>query len=141
MSRRFPARKLGFTQEQLDQLKPVQIIGAKKSKHGNKRTEMLGKMFDSKREAERYRDLYLMQKGGCITGLELQKSFPIVIGGVPVMYPDKKTKGRQMVYRCDFYYFDENGNEVIEDSKGHRTKEFKIKEALMLAMGYTILKT
>lgn len=37
-----------------------------------------------------------------------------------------------MKYVADFVYKDENGEEVVEDVKGMRTKEYIIKRKLML---------
>ena len=110
-----------------------------------------GIRFDSKREFLRYMDLKLLEKAGEITELKVHTRYPIIIGGVPVRIKSERynTLGRQMVYVADFSYrrivseisgLEVNRN-VIEDVKmqsGHRTEVYKIKKALMDAMGYTI---
>ena len=93
-----------------------------KPKYKNCKAEIDGIVFDSKREAERYRKLKLMQFSGMISGLELQKEFELI----------PKQKGERAVkYRCDFYYL-KDGNPIVEDVKGMKTKDYIIKRKLML---------
>ena len=100
--------------------------------------------FDSQTELARYLELKLLLKAGEIADLELQPKFPIRIGGVNVMMYSKRyfIRGRQLVYIGDFRYRNaKNGEMVIEDVKmqsGHQTEVYKIKRALMRAMGYKI---
>ena len=102
---------------------------------GYKKTIVDGIKFDSKREAKRYTELRLLEKAGKISDLKLQVKFLFQIGGVYIKYPS----GRQMYYKPDFFYFDEEKKDyVIEDAKGHLTETYKIKRALMLAMGHKI---
>lgn len=107
--------------------------------------------FDSQLELERYLVLKLMQKAGEISGLELQPKFPIEIGGVKVMMRSKRyhKNGRQLVYIADFRYTQlprlgrPVDKKVIEDVKmqsGHKEPAYKIKRALMEAMGYRIVE-
>lgn len=102
-------------------------------KYRNKKAVVDGVVFDSQKEAKRYRELRLMERAGAISDLRLQPCFPITIGGIDVRYPN----GRHMKYLADFEYM-ENGETVIEDCKGMRTPVYKLKRALMLAMGKTI---
>jgi len=102
-------------------------------KYRNQRQVVDGIKFDSMKEARRYGELRLLEKTGMITRLVLQPRFQIQIGGVFVKYPS----GRIMQYVADFEYM-ENGKKVIEDVKGMKTDVYKIKQALMLAMGLTI---
>ena len=97
--------------------------------------------FASLKEARRYRELKLMEKAGLISKLILQPRFPISIGGVKIMMLSKRyhKQGRQLVYVADFQY-EENGKIIIEDTKGHLTEGYKIKRALMLAMGFEIIE-
>ena len=104
-------------------------------------------MLDSKRELYRYADLLLLQRTGEISGLTVHPRFDIVIGGVPILFKSKRyPNGRNMVYVADFSYFPGKAEEfqlglVIEDVKmqsGHRTEVYKIKRALMDAMGKPI---
>lgn len=111
-------------------------------KYNNKKTVVNGIEFDSKREAKRYKELKLLEDAGQITGLELQKKFVLI----PSQYEElsreeyikgngKKTKGkcieRECAYKADFVYM-ENGRQVVEDTKGMRTKDYIIKRKLML---------
>ena len=98
-----------------------------------KRTTLDGIKFDSLAEASRYSQLLIMQRAGAISELELQVKFPITIGGVSVIYDS----GRHMTYIADFVYI-EDGKCIVEDVKGHITDVYKIKKALMKAMGFHI---
>ena len=99
-------------------------IGEKPSKMHNKKTECDGFLFDSAAEAHRYQDLKLMEKAGSITHLELQPSFNITINNKHVCD-----------YFADFRYFDvDMGEDVVEDVKGFRTKEFILKKKLVKAI-------
>lgn len=110
------------------------------SKYKNKKTEIDGIVFDSSKEARRYKDLVSLEKAGKIKNLGMQIKYNIVIGGIPIKIRSARYKnGRQLSYIADFVYWDnENGEEVIEDTKGYRTDAYKIKKALMEAMGHEI---
>lgn len=104
-----------------------------------------GIRFDSKREFLRYQDLKLLERAGEISGLEVHPKFAIIIGGVPVMTNSNQHMkwNKQMSYEADFTYLTKApfGERVIEDVKmqsGHRTGIYKIKRALMRAMGHDI---
>lgn len=107
-------------------------------KYGNRKTVVDGKTFDSQREAKRYSELKLLERAGEIEYLELQPKVKIVIGGVPIKFDS----GRQMSYIADFRYYDRKlGEYVVEDSKGYKTPIYKIKKALVKAMGIEIVET
>lgn len=111
--------------------------------HIKKHVHADGTKLDSKREHNRYCELLLLMKAGEISGLKVHPTFHIVIGGVPVkLYSDRYKGGRQMMYIADFSYI-EDGKWKVEDVKmesGHRTEVYKIKRALMRAMGYEIIE-
>jgi len=100
-------------------------------KYRNVPTEVDGIKFPSKKQANRYRELKLMQRAGAIMGLELERWFDLVVNGV-----------RIAKYRADFTYAEvikkapdvEELVEVVEDSKGFRTREYRIKKKLMKAI-------
>lgn len=71
--------------------------------------------FDSKREARRYMDLWLMQRSGEITNLRTQVTYPLLPRQV---HPDG-TRERAIDYVADFVY-EQGGETVVEDSKGFR---------------------
>lgn len=117
----------------LDQLKQSACAGlnphlfeeqekkAKKSKYGNKKTEVNGIVFDSIREANRYKELLLMQKAGLIGLIERQVSYELNEGG-----------SHSLRYVCDFVYMDSRtGGKIYEDVKGMKTKVYLKKKRLM----------
>lgn len=101
-----------------------------------------GKTFASKREANRYLELRLLERAGEISDLRLQVDFELI----PNQYITEKRYGkngkplknkevlveRKVVYRADFVYTDKNGCKVVEDTKGFHTPEYIIKRKLML---------
>jgi Protein of unknown function (DUF1064) len=93
------------------------------SKYKAVKTAIDGFVFDSKAEARRYQELMAMQKAGTITGLELQKEFELI---------PKQQGERAIKYRADFVYRVPDGGMVVEDVKGMKTPEYKIKRKLML---------
>lgn len=96
-----------------------------KLKYGNKKTVVDGIKFDSKLEANRYRELKLLEKAGAIKGLELQPKFRLI----PTFRKNGKTY-RGITYIADFAYYDENERYIVEDVKGYKTKEYQIKRKL-----------
>lgn len=95
----------------------------KRPKYNAKKTVIDGITFDSKKEADRYSVLKIFMLIGRITGLELQASYKLVVNGVLVCR-----------YVADFVYNDANGNQVVEDCKGFKTREYKLKRKLMRAV-------
>lgn len=81
------------------------------NKYNNKRTEVDGVMFHSKREATRYQELKLLQASGEIQDLILQPSFELRVEGGKVV-------GK---YFADFKY-KIGMRVVIEDVKSSATK-------------------
>lgn len=97
------------------------------SKYYSKKVTIDGITFDSKREANRYCELALLEKAGQITELELQKEFTLI----PSQRIDGKVVERACKYKADFSYM-ENGKHIVEDTKGFKTKDYIIKRKLML---------
>ena len=95
-------------------------------KYRNKKTEVDGILFDSKREANRFLVLKGMEESGEISHLERQKKFILIKGD---RWSDGK-KHRDTAYIADFVYF-KDGKVVVEDSKGFRTPVYKLKKELM----------
>jgi hypothetical protein len=118
------------------------------TKYNSKKTKYNGILFDSKKEAKRYRELLLLEKAGKITDLELQKAYELIPAQYATsdeVYTKGKNKGqpkrgalleRAVVYKADFKYVDENGYTVVEDTKGYKKgtaySVFTIKRKLML---------
>lgn len=102
-------------------------------KYGNTKVRYNGIVFDSRKEANRYTELRLLERAGKIRDLETQKEFVLI----PAQYVGEG-KGRKCVeravkYKADFYYYDiEKGCYICEDTKGFKTKDYIIKRKLML---------
>ena len=98
-----------------------------KTKYRNKKTVVNGISFDSRKEAKRYQELLLLEKAGAITDLQMQVKY--------VLIPSQRINGRvverECAYKADFVYL-ENGETIVEDTKGFRTKDYIIKRKLML---------
>ena len=94
--------------------------------HSNKIT-IDGETFDSRREAKRWEELKLLERAGEIQDLRRQVKFELI----PSQKVNGKVAERACTYVADFVYT-ENGNTVVEDSKGFRTDTYKIKRKLML---------
>ena len=98
----------------------------KSSKYHNKITYVDGIPFDSQKEAQRYSELKLLERAGEITDLELQPVFILEEG-----IKKGKRKIRDITYIADFRYKDlKTGKTVVEDIKGFKTKDFRIKQKL-----------
>lgn len=108
-------------------------------KYGNIPQIVDGIKFDSIKEATRWGELRLLEKGGEISDLRRQVRIPLEGRDGPIRFQPSK---RQAVYVADFVYIDKRtGLEVIEDSKGMETKDFKLKRAVLAAMGVEITLT
>ena len=94
-------------------------------KYHNKKVTINGITFASKREGLRYIELKAMLDKGEITDLQLQVPFILV----PAFNLGKK-RYRKMEYIADFTYM-QNGDKIVEDTKGYRTEVYKIKKKLM----------
>lgn len=94
-------------------------------KYGNKKTEVDGIVFDSKKEATRYQELRLLERAGAIGDLELQPKYPIEVNGTKIC-----------TYIGDFRYRDPASkyNRTIEDVKGIKTPVYRLKKKLMKAI-------
>lgn len=93
----------------------------KRSKYNAKRVVVDGHTFDSKKEAQRYHELKLMERAGQIRGLQLQPEYEL----------EAKRGGKIGVYRADFLYIDHTlGGDllVVEDVKGFKTPLYRWKK-------------
>ena len=130
-------------------------IAAQASKYHNRRIEINGIRFDSRKEAKRYVQLMHAMRVGAIRDLRLQVDFTL-----QEAYTDCHGKRiRAIRYRADFSYqltgdfpasisaedrelwrrYIESGKEtVVEDVKGVKTQAYKLKEKLMAKKGVSI---
>lgn len=85
--------------------------------------------YDSAKEAERARVLHLLEKAGKIRDLREQVRIELI----PAQYKDGKCVERKVEYIADFVYIDcTTQEEIVEDVKGVRTKEYVLKRKMML---------
>lgn len=104
------------------------------NKYRAKKTEVAGMKFDSMKEMNRFMELQLLQKGGCIKDLQRQVSFTLI----DAYKVDGKTE-RACKYVADFVYYkinpDGSSELVVEDVKGCKKgcayQLFKMKKKLM----------
>lgn len=83
--------------------------------------------FDSVKEYRRFQELALLERAGQVSGLQRQVKFELI----PSQRIDGKVVERPCHYIADFVYF-KDGQKVVEDTKGFKTKDYIIKRKLML---------
>jgi len=81
-----------------------------------------GFTFDSRREANRYLELKLLERSGEISNLELQPRYDLIVNG--------KNCG---FYKADFRY-QEGEKTITEDAKGMKTAVYSLKKKLVKAI-------
>ena len=99
----------------------------KTNKYHNKKTEIDGIVFDSKKEADYYCELKLLQRAGLIVGFDRQVKF--------VLQPGFKRDGvtyREISYKADFYVAYKDGHFEAVDVKGYKTDVYELKKKLLL---------
>lgn len=118
-------------------------------KYHNKKITIDGITFDSRKEANRFCELKLMEMAGVITDLKRQVKFVLIPSQYEFVqrYSDKTGKRlkdkkvlleKECAYIADFVYTDDSGHVVVEDVKGYRDTnsagyaKFVIKRKLML---------
>jgi hypothetical protein len=97
------------------------------NKYRNKTTATFdGNVHDSRKEANRWSQLLLLERAGVISDLKRQVRYELI---------PKQEGERAVYYVADFEYI-ENGNKVVEDVKGYKEglayRVFAIKRKLML---------
>lgn len=101
----------------------------KKNKYGAKRVGA----HASKKEHGRAAALKIMQRANLIANLREQVPYILIPAQYAVVNGERKCVERAIKYIADFVYTDcRNGQVVVEDAKGFRTKEYIIKRKLML---------
>ena len=115
----------------------------RRSKYGNRKTVVDGITFDSKKEANRFRELQLLERAGKITALQRQVKYVLIPtqrefsneiykkGAHQGHFKPGKVLEKECSYIADFAYI-QDGAYVVEDTKGVRTEAYKIKRKLML---------
>lgn len=98
--------------------------------------------FDSKREAQRYSQLKMLEDAGEIHNLQTQVKYELIPKQTVFIKRISKKNGKELkplektlehacYYVADFVYY-EGEKMVVEDTKGFRTKDYVIKRKLML---------
>lgn len=112
----------------------------RKNKYNARKVKVDGIVFASQKEADRWRELKLLERAGKIT--ELQRQVPFLL--IPTQrefcneIDEKKRrfkKGKVLERKCSYYadfVYMQNGKQIVEDAKGKRTDEYVIKRKLML---------
>lgn len=121
------ARIKNSTPKTETKIKDDKLISEKqKSKYKAIKTVQDGIEFDSKKEAERYSELKLLEKAGRIEDIQLQVKFELQ----PAFeFLGKKIKA--INYIADFVYFDKRTKQkVVEDVKGMKTPVYKLKKKM-----------
>jgi hypothetical protein len=112
----------------------AKALRSQKSKYHNKKKMIDGITFDSTKEARRYQDLMLMQKADQIAELRRQVPFRVEIRGQHIC-----------TWFADFTYFRKPYSldaRVVEDVKGVKTPEYRLKKRLVEALySLTIVET
>lgn len=96
-----------------------------KSKYGAQKTVINGVKYDSKKESKRGQELEYLEKIGKISNLQRQVKFELQ----PAFTNNVGEKVRAITYVADFLYEDD-GQKIVEDSKGFRTKEYILKKKM-----------
>lgn len=115
-----------------------------RNKYGNRKIIKDGQAFDSVKEARRWLELSLLEKAGEITDLRRQVEFPLLPTqreASTEVYKKGENKGKPkpgkviekpVVYVADFVYKTKEGETVVEDTKGFKTKDYVLKRKMLL---------
>ena len=100
--------------------------------------------FDSQKEAQRWEQLLLLQKAGEITELRRQVPYALLPNQYEFYERYSKTgkrlkNGHRLIekkvsYIADFVYTTKTGANIVEDTKGYKTKDYVLKRKLMYAV-------
>lgn len=96
-------------------------------KYHNRKVKLDGIVFDSQKEANRWCELRIMERAGIIKDLRRQERFILI----PTQRVNNRVVERPLYYIADFTYI-KDGEKVVEDVKGYRTKEYVIKRKVLL---------
>lgn len=111
----------------------------KPNKYKAKRIQIGAEAFDSRKEAERWMQLMLLQKAGEIRELKRQVVIPLIGKEAPL----KTRTGKAMRLTVDFTYEDRRLGwaTVYEDAKGMPTRDYEVRRAVAQAMGIEVIET
>jgi hypothetical protein len=118
------------------EMKPKFFRKPSRNKYGAKKTQVGDIKFDSKKEANRWMELQLLERGGVISELRRQVKVEL-LGQYRPIYT---RTGRKMKITFDFSYI-EDGVLIYEDTKGMPTRDYEVRVAVARAMGLEIRET
>lgn len=98
-----------------------------KSKYHAEKTVVNGVTYDSKKEGKRAIELEYLQRAGKIKNLQRQVRFILQEDYVN----NEGKKVRPISYIADYVY-EQDGKKIVEDCKGFRTTEYKIKKKIFM---------
>lgn len=113
-----------------------------RNKYRAKKCTVDGMVFDSIKERDRYYALRILEKAGKIKNLQRQVKFILLPTQIETyarfskktgkpLKDGKKVIEKKCTYIADFVYED-NGELVVEDTKGIKTEAYNIKKKMML---------
>lgn len=107
-----------------------------KNKYNAKKTQVGDVNFDSKKEANRWMELQLLERCGEISELRRQVKVELIGQYRPLL----TRSGRKMKLTFDFAYI-EDGVQIYEDAKGMPTRDYEVRVAVARAMGLEARET
>lgn len=131
----------------LDQLKAAygkQKARGNSNKYHAEKITVNGITFDSKKEARRWLELTALEQAGKIHDLRRQVKYLLIpeqrercteiykSGPKKGQFKPGRVLERECAYYADFDYYTEDGTHVVEDVKGMRTKEYRLKRKMLL---------
>jgi hypothetical protein len=117
-------------------MQPQYFRKPSRNKYGAKKTVVGGITFDSKKEANRFVELQLLERAGEITDLKRQVKIDLYGRDGPIY---TRTR-RIMRLTVDFTYI-QDGVLIYEDVKGKLTRDYDVRVAVALAMGIEVKET
>lgn len=116
------------------------IRGNPKNKYNARKVRTSEGEFASQKEYARWCELRMLEQAGLISDLRRQVRYELIPKQVKATTNGRKME-RAVAYVADAVYIDnETGLEVVEDSKGKRTKDYVIKRKLMLWVHDIVVK-
>ena len=112
----------------IDEYRRLGGKGKGRPKYRNEKVVTTIGTFDSKKECDRFWALQMYEKAGSIKNLRRQVAYEVIHAQYGA---DGKLLENAVKYIADFVY-EQGGETVVEDAKGYRTPEYKIKRKLML---------
>lgn len=109
-----------------------------RTKYHSRKITRDGITFDSVKEYRRFCELSLLEKAGAITDLKRQVEFVLIPAQREPDTIGKRggiIKGKTIEQKCSYvadFVYTENGKTVVEDVKGYKTPDYKIKKKLLL---------